>query len=428
MEMECKELNETSVSAVIEPEPRGNNNVARSNDNETSCSETNANNNEHWRNNKRTPTTMSIGETMRVLFSQTSWSAVIKSEPRVNNNETSCSETNVNNYELWRNNSAPSAETSQTSVKPKTHRRVAVAFREPPRRRRDHHRDTANTDVHDSSDATTADEKPKETINGHGRRRCFTRLKSASTSRLNYSPKRGEGWSSPLESLRQQLRKLDDLEDQFPDLACQPAYSLRYPFGAVATADTPELEFVRHRALIEREGMRRARAVLKRRRAALKETRNELSPHRAPSEEREATELEVALHRARALLGEKEIRLRHIERALKTLAANPAIQEQSSGSSGSSGSLSVAAGGAVLRSLRALHADVRDIWRALDARPATAHTGHHTASPETSSCNAPTTSHTRMTLSAPEPSLQDNSEGGVAERARGLRAWLQTTP
>lgn len=37
-------------------------------------------------------------------------------------------------------------------------------------------------------------------------------------------------------------------------------------------------------------------------------------------EEREVTELEVALHRARALLGEKEIRLRHIERALRRLA------------------------------------------------------------------------------------------------------------
>ncbi|KOB77405.1 Uncharacterized protein OBRU01_03391, partial [Operophtera brumata] len=36
-------------------------------------------------------------------------------------------------------------------------------------------------------------------------------------------------------------------------------------------------------------------------------------------EERESTELEVALHRARALLGEKEIRLRHIERALHQL-------------------------------------------------------------------------------------------------------------
>ncbi|KAF9801799.1 hypothetical protein SFRURICE_014953 [Spodoptera frugiperda] len=403
----CKEVNETSVSAVVEPEPRArinNNPSVKYNDNETSYSESNAH------------------------------------KPIDNNNE---------DWKLRRDNSVPPAEPSQTSVK-RARGRTAVAFREPPRRRDD--RDTgATTDCQDSSDATTADEKPKENINGHGRRRCFTRLKSASTSRLNYSPKRGEGWSSPLESLRQQLRKLDDLEDQFPDLACQPAYSLRYPFselGPVTTADTPELEFVRHRALVEREGMRRARAALKRRKAALRETRASLSPHRAPSkgydasacmkqEEREVTELEVALHRARALLGEKEIRLRHIERALRRLADThpPLIQSPSktvrymqaegttsSASSASSAGAAPASGGAVLRSLRALHADVRDIWRALDARRP------HTASPETSSCNAATTSQTRMTLSAPEPVLQDNSDGGVAERARGLRAWLQTAP
>ncbi|KAF9424220.1 hypothetical protein HW555_000613 [Spodoptera exigua] len=359
----CKEVNETSVSAVVEPEPRArinNNPSVKYNDNETSYSESNAH------------------------------------KPIDNNNE---------DWKLRRDNVR------------------------------------ATTDCQDSSDATTADEKPKENVNGHGRRRCFTRLKSASTSRLNYSPKRGEGWSSPLESLRQQLRKLDDLEDQFPDLACQPAYSLRYPFAELA--DTPELEFVRHRALVEREGMRRARAALKRRKAALRETRASLSPHRAPSEEREVTELEVALHRARALLGEKEIRLRHIERALRRLADThpPLIQvhdyndliayrityffQEGTGSEASSASSVGAAppsGGAVLRSLRALHADVRDIWRALDARRP------HTASPETSSCNAATTSQTRMTLSAPEAVLQDNSDGGVAERARGLRAWLQTAP
>ncbi|XP_035437657.2 F-actin-monooxygenase MICAL3 isoform X2 [Spodoptera frugiperda] len=337
----CKEVNETSVSAVVEPEPRtriNNNPSVKYNDNETSYSESNAH------------------------------------KPIDNNNE---------DWKLRRDNSVPPAEPSQTSVK-RARGRTAVAFREPPRRRDD--RDTgATTDCQDSSDATTADEKPKENVNGHGRRRCFTRLKSASTSRLNYSPKRGEGWSSPLESLRQQLRKLDDLEDQFPDLACQPAYSLRYPFselGPVTTADTPELEFVRHRALVEREGMRRARAALKRRKAALRETRASLSPHRAPSPE----------------------------------------GTTSSASSASSAGAAPASGGAVLRSLRALHADVRDIWRALDARRP------HTASPETSSCNAATTSQTRMTLSAPEPVLQDNSDGGVAERARGLRAWLQTAP
>ncbi|XP_039756986.1 uncharacterized protein LOC120631456 [Pararge aegeria] len=385
----CKELNETtSVSVVIEAEPtriRNNNPTIKFNDNETSYSESNApksvdNNNDDWK--------------------------------------------------LRRDNTLQSDTSQISALKHPRTKRNSVAFREPPRRRRERDRDGgATTDCQDSSDATTADDKPKEAINGHGRRRCFTRLKSASTSRLNYSPKRGEGWSSPLESLRQQLRKLDDLEDQFPDLACQPAYSLRYPFselGAVATADTPELEFVRHRALVEREGMRRAQAVLKRRRAALRESRASLSPHRAPSEEREATELEVALHRARALLGEKEIRLRHIERALRRLAdahPPPLIQEAttSEASSGSEAANEAETGGAVLRSLRALHADVRDIWRALDARKL------NNVSPETSSCNMPTTSQTRMTLSAPEPVMQDNSDG-VAERAKGLRAWLQTAP
>ncbi|CAH0755347.1 unnamed protein product [Diatraea saccharalis] len=274
---------------------------------------------------------------------------------RYNDNEMSS-----NNNHNWNttNNKIASTDTSLVSAakQQRPHRRItAVAFREPLRRRRDRDRDTgkftfdsacgATTDCQDSSDATTADEKPKAAVNGmgiikpkmlsredsgHGRRRCFTRLKSASTSRLNYSPKRGEGWSSPLECLRQQLRKLDDLEDQFPDLACQPSYSLRYPFGelgSVTTADAPELEFVRHRALVEREGIRRARAVLKKRRAALRESRASLSPHRAPSE---AT--------------------------------------TSDASSGSEVAAEAEAGGAVLRSLRALHADVRDIWRALDAR------------------------------------------------------------
>lgn len=341
----CKELNETIVTAVVEPVPvRVNNNSnLKYNDNETSYSESNT------------------------------------QKPYNNNND---------DWKLRRENTLPSADTSQASAvkSQRPTRRTAVAFREPPHRRRDKDRDAgATTDCQDSSDATTADEKPKENINGHSRRRCFTRLKSASTSRLNYSPKRGEGWSSPLESLRQQLRKLDDLEDQFPDLALQPAYSLRYPFaelGGVSSADAPELEFVRHRALVEREGMRRARAALKRRSAALRDSR-----------------------------------------AASALASDTAPLEATTSEASSGSEVAQAEpGGAVLRSLRALHADVRDIWRALDARRP------HTASPETSSYNAATTSQTRMTISAPEPIIQEISDGGVAEKARGLRAWLQTAP
>ncbi|KAM3960214.1 LOW QUALITY PROTEIN: centrosomal protein 164 [Aphomia sociella] len=353
----CKEANETLVSAVIETEPvrtRMNNNPAiKYNDNETSHSESHAH----------------------------------KSYNLDNNNE---------DWKLRRENTLPSTDVSQTSAvkMPRPPRRAAVAFREPPRRRKD--KDTgAATECQDSSDATTADERPKENFSSPGRRRCFTRLKSASTSRLNYSPKRGEGWSSPLESLRQQLRKLDDLEDQFPDLACQPAYSLRYPFGEigpVSAADSPELEFVRHRALVEREGMRRARAALQRRRAALRENRAQREPRRGHEE--------------------------------ATTSDASSGSEAGAGDAGGAGRRRPRAGGAVLRSLRALHADVRDIWRALDARKP------QPASPETSSSNAHTASQTRMILSAPEAIAQDShhSDGGVAERARGLRAWLQTAP
>ncbi|XP_059062931.1 centrosomal protein of 164 kDa [Achroia grisella] len=340
----CKEVNETSVSAVIEPEPsrhRVNNNpTIKYNDNETSHSDSNAH----------------------------------KSYNVDNNNE---------DWKHKRESIAPSDDTSHTSaVKQRPPRRAAVAFKEPPRPRREKQKDAgATTDCQDSSDATTADDKSKDNVNGHGRRRCFTRLKSASTSRLNYSPKRGEGWSSPLESLRQQLRKLDDIEDQFPDFACQSAYSLRYPFaeiacaGSVSRAERAELEFVRHRALVEREGMRRARAALRRRRAALHEPETQEGTTSDASSESE-----------------------------------PGDDDTGGGAGGR--------GGGVLRSLRALHHDVRDIWRALD----------HTASPESSSCQVPTTSQARVALSAPEAVPDDHSDGGVAERARGLRAWLQTAP
>ncbi|CAG9101388.1 unnamed protein product [Plutella xylostella] len=230
-----------------------------------------------------------------------------------------------------RANNNPPSVISPESSNTEGRRRATVVFKEPPRRSREREKQRekentnsiVTTDFQDSSDATTADEKPRDTANGTGRRRCFTRLKSASTSRLNYSPKRSDGWSSPLEALRQQLRKLDDLDDQFPDLGSQPPYSLRYPFGefdGIAAADVAEIEFVRHRALIEREGMRRCRSALRRRRRLLRDT-----------ESRDTAELEIALHRARALLGERSLRLRHIERALRALPGAEPAQEKNGG-------------------------------------------------------------------------------------------------
>lgn len=81
--------------------------------------------------------------------------------------------------------------------------------------------------------------------NNRRRRQLFGRLKSASTSRLlqnsNSSSGHGETYSnkcddsscSPVENLRRQLQKLEDLEDQFPASTHTDTY-LRYPF----TTDT----------------------------------------------------------------------------------------------------------------------------------------------------------------------------------------------
>ncbi|XP_048483432.1 uncharacterized protein LOC105380892 [Plutella xylostella] len=336
------------------------------------------------------------------------------SDPRANNNPPdNCGLLTLLIYQT-NTTSIPSTQSviSPESSNTEGRRRATVVFKEPPRRSREREKERekqrekerekentnsiVTTDFQDSSDATTADEKPRDTANGPGRRRCFTRLKSASTSRLNYSPKRSDGWSSPLEALRQQLRKLDDLDDQFPDLGSQPPYSLRYPFGefdGIAAADVAEIEFVRHRALIEREGMRRCRSALRRRRRLLRDT-----------ESRDTAELEIALHRARALLGERSLRLRHIERALRALpGAEPAQDSWSGSDSGSDGGRS--------RPRR----DVTDVWTSKGP------------SEESSSCNAGPSTPRAASLTPHEPPKRQNSDS-VAERARGLRAWLKTAP
>lgn len=69
---------------------------------------------------------------------------------------------------------------------------------------------------------------------GRSRRKLFTRSKSSSTSRLsNYNGKNKEvkRSCSPVENLRRQLQKLEDLEDQFPHATQADTYHLRYPFS-----------------------------------------------------------------------------------------------------------------------------------------------------------------------------------------------------
>ncbi|XP_075156965.1 centrosomal protein 164 [Haematobia irritans] len=164
------------------------------------------------------------------------------------------------------------------------------------------------------------------------RKKQFTRLKSASTSRLNTDNIKNERPCTPVENLRHQLQKLEDLEDQLPDNALETTYHLRYPFSDISNADyaagsSSELEFFKHRIHLERDSVRRAKESLRSQRTTFRARQREIkqrhnnlatrhSIEQLIQEEKDLTEMEVTLHRTRALLGEKVIRLRHLEQSV----------------------------------------------------------------------------------------------------------------
>lgn len=169
---------------------------------------------------------------------------------------------------------------------------------------------------------------------GRQRKKLFTRMKSASTSRLNSGNNRVPIETvrpcTPVENLRRQLQKLEDLEDQFPDNTLDTTYHLRYPFTDVCkehAGSSSELEFFKHRIHMERDSVRRAKESLRTQRTNFRARQREIKQRHKNTarhtidqliqEEKELTEMEVNLHRTRALLGEKVIRLRHLEQSLQ---------------------------------------------------------------------------------------------------------------
>uniref|UniRef100_A0A182QSW4 WW domain-containing protein n=1 Tax=Anopheles farauti TaxID=69004 RepID=A0A182QSW4_9DIPT len=191
------------------------------------------------------------------------------------------------------------------------------------------------------------------------KRRIFTKTKSSSTSKLNsIKLERDAGVTrpcTPVENLRIQLKKLEELEDQIPDCNLDAPYHLRYPFvnninqidnsktttnvrdqggkavaGAITTTDNSELEFFKHRILLERDSVMRAKESLRAQKNLFKSKQRDISVKHAIknkqtmdqmfNEEKELAEMEVSLHRTRALLGEKVIRLRHLENSLQKLS------------------------------------------------------------------------------------------------------------
>ncbi|KAL1505796.1 hypothetical protein ABEB36_005275 [Hypothenemus hampei] len=173
----------------------------------------------------------------------------------------------------------------------------------------------------DSSDSTNP---------GRSRKKLFSRLKSSSTSRVNTNTKIRKSHQrscSPVENLRKQLQKLEDLEDQFPQNSQGDTYHLRYPFSDDQKFEgSSELEFFRHRIHLERDSIKRAKESLRSQKALFQQRQKELKLKHGSmarhtlqqlcQEEKELTDMEVNLHRTRGLLGEKVIRLRHLEQSL----------------------------------------------------------------------------------------------------------------
>lgn len=128
-----------------------------------------------------------------------------------------------------------------------------------------------NKNDYDSSDNST---NP-----GRNRKKIFSRLKSSSTSRINNNikSKKTQRSCSPVENLRRQLQKLEDLEDQFPQNPQPDAYHLRYPFSDGQKFEgSSELEFFRHRIHLERDSIKRAKESLRNQKSLFQQRQKDL--------------------------------------------------------------------------------------------------------------------------------------------------------
>ncbi|XP_012278858.1 spindle pole body component 110 isoform X2 [Orussus abietinus] len=240
----------------------------------------------------------------------------------------------------------------------------------------------------ESDDTTTA----SETNSNLKKRKSFSK-KAASTTRLNNNVE------NPVENIRKQLEKLEDLGDQLP--SNETAYTLRYPFQDKAPANaSSELEFFRHRIHVERDSMRRAREALRQQRSAFQGRRRAWKQRstwatleQLVQEERELSDMEVSLHRTRSLLGEKVIHLKHLEQSLERVARAKKGDSDSAAtkndeltlsdmSSASSGFSSTDLGTdtfidkpdhyqestEIIASLENLNSEIREIWGVLNKR------------------------------------------------------------
>ncbi|CAL7939829.1 unnamed protein product [Xylocopa violacea] len=173
-------------------------------------------------------------------------------------------------------------------------------------------------------DATTASETNANTttVKKSIAKKSTATARPGTTTGTTNNNNNNNNLENPVENIRKQLEKLEDLGDQLP--SNETAYTLRYPFQDKAPANaSSELEFFRHRVHVERDSVKRAREALRHQEAIFQGRQKAWMQRSAKAtleqlvqEERDLSDMEVNLHRTKSLLGEKVIHLRHLEQSL----------------------------------------------------------------------------------------------------------------
>ncbi|XP_070168984.1 calponin homology domain-containing protein DDB_G0272472 isoform X2 [Polyergus mexicanus] len=248
----------------------------------------------------------------------------------------------------------------------------------------------------ESDDTTTASETNANMMMMMKKKKSFSKKVAPCAGRSNGGGNNNPV-ENPVENIRKQLKKLEDLGDQLP--SNETAYTVRYPFQDKAPANaSSELEFFRHRIHVERDSVRRAREALRQQRSAFQGRQRAWKQRSARAtleqlEERELSDMEVSLHRTRSLLGEKVIHLKHLEQSLERVANDKRNENDASSikndeltlsdmSSASSGFSSTDLGTdtfidkpdhyqestEIIASLENLNSEIREIWDVLNKR------------------------------------------------------------
>ncbi|KAK9512480.1 hypothetical protein O3M35_000902 [Rhynocoris fuscipes] len=236
-------------------------------------------------------------------------------------------------YEKFKNNNSDKSPIPDRSPSS----RVTPRIVEPPGGMKEHNRELADNDpssddqyVSTSLSLTLPTDADQKIINRAEaeRRRKHSRMKSKIEK---YRDRQG----NVLDDVRTQLQELEEIEEQIPANSQGETY-LRYPFHGPGLSTSAEVDFYRHRVIVEQEAVRAARECLLQQKRELEARQNILRTNNNTStmqqlqqQERDLTEMEVSLHRTRALLGEKMIRLRLLGQTLNRLVDDTGVNSNS---------------------------------------------------------------------------------------------------